>query len=104
MSFNHEGRKHGTIEPDSSGEMADGDPVTATAPVKNGNRCQFLSMECTSLPPLPVEAGSWSDSLCKLGMSLCDETDILIGLSTPCHILSPDCIRAGVSAWNSIAR
>jgi hypothetical protein len=22
--------------------MADGDPVTATSPVKNGNRCQFL--------------------------------------------------------------
>jgi len=34
--------RHGKIEPDSSGEMADGDPVTPTSPVKNGNRCQFL--------------------------------------------------------------
>jgi hypothetical protein len=34
--------RRGKIEPDSSGEMADGDPVTPTSPVKNGNRCQFL--------------------------------------------------------------
>jgi hypothetical protein len=34
---NNEGRRHGTIEPDSSGEMADGDPVTATSPVENGS-------------------------------------------------------------------
>jgi hypothetical protein len=40
--FKNEGAGHGKIEPDSSGEMADGDPVTATSPVKNGNRCQFL--------------------------------------------------------------
>ena len=30
------------------GELADGDPVTTTSPVKNGNRCQFL-LQYTSL-------------------------------------------------------
>ena len=34
--INNEGRRHGTIEPDSSGEMADGDPVTATLPSRTG--------------------------------------------------------------------
>jgi hypothetical protein len=34
-------------------EMADGDPVTPTSPVKNGNRCRFL-LQCTSLPTPPI--------------------------------------------------
>jgi hypothetical protein len=59
--------------------MADGDPVTATSPVENGNRCQFL-LQCTflTIPPSELALGA----LCKLRMSLCDGSDTLDGFQT----------------------